>query len=80
MQKLQTDLRAIGPEAKLSWELKEKYPFDFGPTLVNCEAEPISRCKPRIWRDAIISEGCSPSPFYATLSIFKFLTTETRII
>lgn len=41
--KLQTDLRAIGPEAKLRWELKEKYPFDFGPTLAKCEVKPISR-------------------------------------
>jgi len=42
MQKLQTDLRAIGPEAKLSWELKQKYPFDFGPTLAKCQVKPIS--------------------------------------
>jgi len=42
-KKDQTDLRAIGPEAKLRWELKEKYPFDFGPTLAKCEVKPISR-------------------------------------
>jgi hypothetical protein len=42
MQKLQTDLRAIGPEAKLRWELKEKKPFGFGPYLAKCEARPIS--------------------------------------